>query len=364
MKDIAKAILKSPTGLFGVVVIVFFALLAFPGYLITPDSTSQANNIHVEVALQKPGSKILFFKQRKNEVKEVSWLSKWINGTPVYFEEIAVQKWELKDDHIYIEEFNGDDEVAGPEHIISLGKLGFEKGVSKEEIESKFFELRKYRLGTDGFGRDLLSRVVIGGRISLSVGFIAVFISLTIGIILGMLAGYYGGKLDAAIMWLINVMWSLPTLLLVVAISFVLGKGFWQIFVAVGLSMWVDIARIIRGQVMSVKEKEFISAAKVLGLPSRRIMFGHILPNIKGPIIVIAAANFAAAILLEAGLSFLGLGVSPPTPSWGMMVNEHYSNIVFSSAFLAIIPGLAIMLLVMAFNLLGNSLRDALDVNM
>lgn len=364
MREITKAILKSPTGLFGVLVIVFFMILAIPGYLITPDSTSMANNIHVEVALQKPGSEVLFFKQRRTEVDKVNWISKWIKGTPNYYEEIAVHKWELRTDHLFIEEFNGDEEVVGPEHIIPIEELKLGDSPSKKEIESEFFESRKYRLGTDGFGRDLLSRVIIGGRISLSVGFIAVFISLTIGIILGMLAGYYGGKLDAAIMWLINVMWSLPTLLLVVAISFVLGKGFWQIFVAVGLSMWVDIARIIRGQVMSVKEKEFISAAKVLGLPNRKIMFGHILPNIKGPIIVIATANFASAILLEAGLSFLGLGVSPPTPSWGMMVNEHYSNIVFSSAFLAIIPGLAIMLLVMAFNLLGNSLRDALDVNL
>lgn len=346
--------------MFGFCVIVFFLLLALPGYLITPDSTPQANNMHPEIALLKPGSKVHILKFKKEEIEEVGFFEKWIYGAPLNHTEVVVKDWEIRGDSLFYWEYLNKVHVL--EKSIAVSNLLLEKD---ETIEEDVYENRTFWLGTDGkFGRDVLSRLIIGARISLSVGFVAVFISLTIGIFLGMISGYYGGKLDAAIMWLINVMWSLPTLLLIIAISFILGKGFWIIFIAVGLSMWVDIARIIRGQVLSVKEREFISAAKVLGLPNRSIMFKHILPNIKGPIIVIAASNFASAILLEAGLSFLGLGVSPPNPSWGMMANENYGNIVGEYAYLAMVPGIAIMLLVMAFNLLGNSLRDVLDVKM
>jgi len=355
-----RKVLKTPTGLFGFCVIFFFFLLALPGYLVTPDATPQANNMHPEISLLKPGTSVNILKFRKDKIEEVGFFSKWIYGEPLQFEEVVVRDWKVEGDTLFYSELVN--KVHALERRVSINSLGLEEG---ESVEEDIYEKRTYWLGTDGkFGRDVMSRLIIGARISLSVGFVAVFISLTIGIFLGMVSGYFGGKLDAVIMWLINVMWSLPTLLLIIAISFILGKGFWIIFIAVGLSMWVDIARIIRGQVMSVKEREFISAAKVLGLPNRSIMFKHILPNIKGPIIVIAASNFASAILLEAGLSFLGLGVSPPNPSWGTMANENYGNIVGEFAYLAMVPGIAIMLLVMAFNLLGNALRDVLDVKM
>ena len=226
----------------------------------------------------------------------------------------------------------------------------------------KFISKSIFVFGTDKYGRDLLSRLLIGTRISFFIGFIAVFISLIIGIPVGAIAGYYGKKIDAFIMWFINVTWSIPTLLLVVAFILVMGKGYWQVFIAVGLTMWVEVARIVRGQVISAKQEQYVEAAKALGFSNFRIIFKHILPNIMAPIIVISAANFAAAILIESGLSFLGIGAQPPTPSWGAIIKNHYNYIILGKPYLALIPGIAIMSLVMAFMLLGNALRDALDV--
>ena len=224
------------------------------------------------------------------------------------------------------------------------------------------FILNTLFLGTDKFGRDLLSRVMAGAVVSLSVGFIAVFISLIIGITLGAIAGYYRGWVDEVIMWLINVVWSVPTILLVIAVTLALGKGFSQVFIAVGLTMWVEVARVVRGQVLSIREKEFVEAGKALGYSNGRIIVKHILPNIMGPVIVISAANFASAILIEAGLSFLGIGAQIPMPSWGGMIKDHYHYITTNLAYLALVPGICIMLLVLAFMLVGNGLREALDI--
>ncbi|MCL4120530.1 UNVERIFIED_CONTAM: hypothetical protein GTU68_029058 [Idotea baltica] len=229
-------------------------------------------------------------------------------------------------------------------------------------VESQHIISKKYLLGTDKFGRDNLSRLILGVRVSLSVGIVAVFISLLIGITMGSLAGYYRGWVDDVIMWIINVFWSIPLLLWVFALVLALGREFWQIFLAVGLVMWVEVARIVRGQFFSIREKEYVEAAQSMGFNDFRTIFKHILPNVIGPIIVITAANFASAIIIEAGLSFLGIGVQPPKPSWGTTLFEYYKYIGSDKSFLAILPGVFILILTLGFNLVGNGLRDALDV--
>lgn len=229
------------------------------------------------------------------------------------------------------------------------------------EVAEAHFHDKTFLLGSDRFGRDMFSRLLLGARVSLAVGFASVIISLAIGVLAGAAAGYFGGWIDKTVMWFVSVMWSLPSLLIVIALSVALGKGFYQVFIAIGLTMWVDVARIVRGQFLSLREKEYVEAAKLAGLSNMRIIFRHILPNVKGSLIVVATSNFATAILLEAGLSFLGLGVQAPLPSWGNMIREHYSFIVFDTYYLAVIPGLALMLLIMSFNFASITLRDIFD---
>jgi peptide/nickel transport system permease protein len=234
-------------------------------------------------------------------------------------------------------------------------------GNDSAKMADKVYHSRTFWLGSDRFGRDILSRMIIGARISLSIGFFAMIASLIIGVIIGISSGYYGGKIDAFFSWLITVFWSVPTLLIALGLSMVFGKGYYQVLLATALSTWVEVARVVRGQTLQLKQREFILAAKITGFSNARIMFKHILPNLKGSLTVLATTNFASAILLEAGLGFLGLGVAPPTPSWGMMVKENLGYLVLDNSYLALVPGIAIMILVMAFNLMSMGLRDALD---
>ena len=329
---------RNPLSVASLVVIGLFAVVALLGYLITPDPTPFCNQQYLELATLKPGSKATFLcvgdtvPLRRNLLK----------GTPLPYTAIPVATYRTEGDSIYAEP------LAGAPLTVAA--------------EGTTVRNRTFILGTDTYGRDVLSMMMIGSRVSLSVGFIAILIALLVGITLGALAAYHGGWVDNVIMWLINVVWSIPTVLLVIAITFALGKGFWQIFVAVGLTMWVDIARVVRGEVLSIKEKEYVEATRALGYSTFRTIFRHILPNIVGAVVVVAASNFASAILLEAGLSFLGIGVQPPMPSWGMMVKDYYGYILLDSAYLALLPGAAIMLIVLAFMLLANGLRDALDI--
>ncbi|MDB5278938.1 MAG: transporter permease [Ferruginibacter sp.] len=348
---------KNKAALFGLAVIAIAIFLSLFGYLVAPDATPNANLQTVEIQAKNPGYKQLFLKIPYKKNNSVSWFTKLISGKAEDYRYLPITKYEVKDNSLVVNKYVDDD--TSVVQIYSISQLTNHRPAKlfQQNIVTKI-----YYLGTDKFGRDILSRLIIGTKVSLAVGLIAVLISLVLGVALGAVAGYYRGWIDEVVMWLVNVTWSIPTLLLVFAITMALGKGFWQIFIAVGLTMWVSVARLIRGQVMAVKEMEYIQAAKVMGLSNSRIIVRHILPNILGPVLVIAASNFATAIIIEAGLSFLGIGVQPPQPSWGLMIRENYNFIITHNAILALIPGFAIMLLVLAFNLLGNGLRDAADV--
>ena len=341
-------------GVFSFWFIVFVGFISIFAYVLAPDNSTNANQMHLSIHSKSPGFKVLMLKLPMEESNSQSFISKVFFGENNLTTEIPISNYSIANQELTYTEYASD------------GLEGITKTISAEFLKDhpidKFIKERKFLFGTDKYGRDLLSRILVGARISFTIGFVAVFISLIIGIFFGSISGYYGGKVDAVVMWLINVTWSIPTLLLVIAITLALGKGFWQVFIAVGLTMWVEVARVVRGQILSVKEMQYVTAARALGFNDFRIITKHILPNILAPVIVISAANFASAILIESGLSFLGIGAQPPMASWGAMIKDHYNYIILGKPYLALIPGLCIMFLVMAFMLMGNALRDALDV--
>ena len=341
-------------GVFSLSIIIGVGFLAVFAYLIAPDNSQYANQMQLTIHSKKPGFSIDILTIPAEKKIPQSLFSKYFFGNKTVNTQIPITHYKIKKNTLYYNPFLSEG-VSGPEKTLPLSV--FPKNNYKPYIKNKTFWF-----GTDKYGRDYLSRVIIGTRISFFIGFVAVFISLVVGLIFGSLAGFFGGKIDALIMWLINVTWSIPTLLMVIAITLALNKGFWQVFIAVGLTMWVEVARVVRGQDMSVKAQQYVTAAKALGFSSFRIITKHILPNCFAPIIVICAANFASAILIESGLSFLGIGAQPPIPSWGSMIKDHYNYIILGKPYLALIPGFCIMILVMAFMTMGNSLRDALDV--
>ena len=329
----------------GLIVIVLSLLTAVFCYLVAPDSSPNANRMIIEIGGQKPGYTQQFLKiPRERKIEDASFVSRIISGKEDRYQYVPITDYETKNDSVVVHKYI--DEGVSERTAFAGTQLGV--------------ETMRFHLGTDKYGRDILSRLLVGVRVSLGVGLVTVLISLSIGVLLGALAGYYRGWIDDVVMWFINVIWSIPTLLLVFAITLVLGKGFWQVFIAIGLTMWVNVARIIRGQILSIREREYVEAARALGFTATRIIVRHILPNVMGPVLVVAASNFATAIVIEAGLSFLGVGVQPPQPSWGLMIKENYNFIITHNPMLAIAPGIAIMILVLAFNLLGNGLRDAI----
>jgi len=349
--DTWRRLKKNRGAVFGMVIIVLSLVTALLAYFLAPDHSPYANRMVLEIGGRKPGYKQSFLLIKKQqEVIRTSFLQRLFSGRDDRYDWMPISSWKQQGDSLIVRKLI-DETISERQSFLNTPKN-----------KNLRIRTRTFWFGTDRYGRDILSRLIIGVRVSLAVGLITVILSLSIGIFLGGLAGYYGGKTDQLIMWLLNVIWSIPTLLLVFALTLLLGKGFWQVFIAIGLTMWVNVARLVRGQVLAVKQLEYIEAARALGYSDSRIIIRHILPNILGPVMVIAAANFASAIVIEAGLSFLGIGVQPPQPSWGLMIKENYNFIITHNPMLALAPGIAIMLLVLAFNLLGNGLRDALNV--
>ena len=223
----------------------------------------------------------------------------------------------------------------------------------------------KHLMGTDLYGRDILSRVLFGARISLQIGIFAAVVTLLIGIPLGAIAGYRGGFADDIISWLVNVIFAFPFMLFVLAVVSVFkDPGIFLIYVAIGVVNWVQVCRVTRGQFISLRGREFVEAAHALGLPQHRIIFRHILPNAVAPIIVQATLGMGSIIMIEAGLAYLGFGAQPPTPSWGLMISEGQQYLGQGQWWWSVFPGMAIMYTVLAFNFLGDGLRDALDVRL
>jgi peptide/nickel transport system permease protein len=366
-RNIGKRLLRNKGAFFGLLVIGAAVVIAIVAYLIAPDPSPDANRIIVEIGGRKPGFSQLFLLVRKQEPPApVSFFHRLLDGREDLFDYLPINSYSVVGDSVIAEKFV--DEGVSERRSWPLARLVGARvptsggGMAAGSTGAVPVKTQTFWLGTDKYGRDILSRLLVGVRVSLAVGMVTVLLSLTVGVLLGALAGYFRGRVDEIILWLVNVIWSIPTLLLVFAIMLVLGKGFWQVFIAIGLTLWVNVARIVRGQVLVVREREYVEAARALGYSHGRILFRHILPNVMGPVWVVAASNFASAIVIEAGLSFLGVGVQPPQPSWGLMIKENYNFIITHNPVLALAPGVAIMLLVLAFNLLGNGLRDALDV--
>ena len=356
---------RNRPALLGFCFIGMAVFVAIFGYALASDHSPDANMQIPELALLPPGTRVLLLPVKLNRpAPKASWIAMLANGQAPSEKliPVAANSLQLAGDSVHFQYF-GTKQRLGSAHLLQLfynvadsifnmegayffkNDAGEIQEVSKADLQGKWMNKpvlisRYYAVGTDKYGRCMLSRLLLGFRVSLLVGLIAVAISLSIGLFLGMAGGYFGGRFDDFVMLLVNTVWSIPTLLLVFAIVLALGRGIGIIFLAVGLTMWVDVARIVRGQTLALRKLPFIEAAQSMGLGHWRILRRHILPNLLGPVLVVTAGNFATAILVESGLSYLGFGVQAPTPSWGSMLNENYGYAIGGKPLLAMAPAL------------------------
>ncbi len=387
-----KKVLKRPMLSFSICVIVAAIFISILGANIRPDSSLDSNRQIAQIGRLEPGEVIRFLSIRKNKkVTSKTFFEKlFFGGEESINRLVPIYNYEIVGSEIIVEEYTGESDnknyvpslitidlvdvlypvnVSQPISVDVNQKITFRTienvivSINREDLIEEVINnniiYEKFYLGTDKHGRDLLSRLMSGTIVSLSIGTISVIISLILGLFFGAVSGYYGGWVDDLILWFINIIWSIPGLLLIISLTLIMGKGFVTVFIAVGLTMWVELARVVRGQVIALREMDYILAGKALGYSNFRIITKHIIPNVMDPVIVICAANFASAILIEAGLSFLGIGVQIPMASWGAIIEQHKEYIVISDkAYLALIPGFLIIVLVFAFMILGNHFRD------
>jgi peptide/nickel transport system permease protein len=340
--------------------VVLLLVLCAGAYTFVPDASTAANRQVLDCTNLPPFTSISVLVLQPNTQNETHFM-KYLVGekeSSVFVPICDTCPLSISHNKVQVRLRNGlianynTQEITGATHTTPI---------NLQIIENQYIKSWFAVLGTDGFGRDIFSRLLIGGRVSLTVGILAVMVSLWVGVGLGALAGFLGGWVDSTVNWLCSVFWSLPSLVLAIGVAFVLGKGISATAIAIGLTIWVEPARIVRTQILSLREREFVKAAQVMGFTRLRIIVGHILPNLMGLIIILSCANFASAVLLESGLSFLGLGVNPPTPTWGGMIQDGFSTIVLDSGLrLALFPGMVMVLLIIALNLIAKTLRDTL----
>jgi peptide/nickel transport system permease protein len=373
-------------------ILFLYILITLAGFFFLPDSSPDANAQVPELSQLAPLS-------RANTLKMALPVNEKKNVERLYYKEIALAKEGkpfIRQDTLWALSYNnlaiwfllpnvvlGIDKTSneaedlmrrvGKPYLLSEGKVEWWDGqkwqrTSLGELNRRFWQShyreKIYWLGTDFYGRDVLSRLVRGGAYSLLIGLVSVFFSIFLGLGLGGLSGLGGAAVDHSIQWFMTVLWALPSLLLAIGLSFALGKGLLPLCLAIGLSIWVDLARIIRSELLSLRERDFVTAAKIMAFSKLHIFRYHLLPNLLGVILVYGCSNFGTAILLEAGLSFLGLGVAPPAPTWGNMIYEGYTYILLSQGkWLAFFPGMAMIILIIALYLLAGGLQQLYRTN-
>jgi len=382
----------------GLIAIVLLHILAAGCYLIAPDATPNANDGAIQVRKQPPGFSVKMLKIMKNQpVEQNTFFERFLKGRESKYTIVPIkEELHIEGDSVLFKPFGREQtqlsylllNCVKPLSVNAADYLGKGLGVSwrahndtltyidcfgeaqrisRESLQASFMqdhlETRTYWLGTDKSGRDMLSRLILGARISLAMGFVAMLISTLVGVFLGAIAAYFGHKVDLAVQWLMTVFWSVPGTMLVIVLAVLIGsKSHWALFTSVGFTLWVEVARITRGQIMAVQHRLFVDAARSMGYNRWWILLKHVLPNSAGPIATVALYNFALAILIEAGLSFLGMGIQPPVPSWGTMLNEGFQSVgTINSWHLIFMPSAAIIVTILSFNLVANGLKKAIN---